>query len=36
MVVQGTTLIAGITSVVVVLTIMTGVMMVHVIAAAFG
>jgi hypothetical protein len=37
MVVQGTTLIAGITAAVLVLTIMTGVMMVQVIAAAtFG
>jgi hypothetical protein len=37
MVVQGTALIAGITAAVLVLTIMTGVMMVHVIAAAtFG
>jgi ribonuclease PH len=37
MVVQGTTLIAGITAAVLVLTIMAGVMMVHMIAAAaFG
>jgi hypothetical protein len=36
MVVQGTTLIAGITAAVLVLTIMMGVMMVHVNAAALG
>jgi hypothetical protein len=36
MVVQGTTLIAGITAAVLVLTIMTRVMMVHVVAATFG